>query len=98
MVAHASRHVQPASQQQFSMFLMLILDSVTYGMLTFEPSPNSIFGHTRWLFVLTVVPESRLSSFTKSILQITVTFFLATVLYAPVSAQTDEFGDNAADP
>src|SRR6476646_5252390 len=98
MVAHASRHVQPASQQLFSIFLLMILDSVTYDMLTFEPSPDSFLSHTKWSFVISIVPDSRLSFFTKSVLQIAVILFFAAILYSPATAQTDGFGDNAADP
>jgi len=76
----------------------MILDSVTYDMLTFEPSPDSFFSHTKWSFVISIVPDSRLSFFTKSVLQIAVILFFVAILYSPATAQTDEFGDNAADP
>src|SRR5213593_1913091 len=67
-------------------------------MLTFEPSPDIIFSYAKWFAFLSIVPESRLSSFTRTLLQISMLVLLAAVLSSSTAAQTDDFGDTAADP
>ena len=76
----------------------LILDAATYDMLPFEPSPDRIINHVAWLTFLDSVTESRLLSFTKSLPPSVLVLLLVGLLSLTATAQTDEFGDAAADP
>ncbi|PYS66736.1 MAG: hypothetical protein DMF69_25285, partial [Acidobacteria bacterium] len=99
MVAHASTDVQPASDSTSCTYLSkLILDAASYAMLPFEPSPDRIINHITWLSFSNSVTESRLLSFTKSLLTSLLFLLLAGLLSLTATAQTDEFGDAAADP
>src|SRR5436190_5183964 len=99
MVAHASTDVQPASDSTSCTYLSkLILDATSYAMLPFEPSPDRIINHITWLSFSNSVAESRLLSFTKSLLTSLLFLLLAGLLSLTATAQTDEFGDAAADP
>ena len=67
-------------------------------MLPFEPSPDRIINHVAWLTFLDSVTESRLLSFTKSLPPSVLVLLLVGLLSLTATAQTDEFGDAAADP
>ena len=67
-------------------------------MLPFDPSPDRIINHIAWLRFLDSVTESRLLSFTKSLLPSVLGLLLVGLLSLTATAQTDEFGDAAADP
>ena len=95
MVAHASTGVQPASEQQFRRLIERILDSLLMRMLTSDISPDSYSEHTKWF---DFVPRSRYVTIAKLISPIALILLLGGCLSLPVNAQTDEFGDAAADP
>jgi len=98
MVAHASTDVQPASQVRLTVFSRVILDVPAGLMLTFETSPDPFFTHNRWFFLLSIVPDSRLRFAVKSLLRTTVSALITVIICGAAVAQTDEFGDSAADP
>lgn len=67
-------------------------------MLTSKPSPETYLIYSRWFAFLSITPESRLPFTNKPLLQISLLLLLTVVLCPSVSAQTDDFGDSAADP
>jgi len=67
-------------------------------MLPSEASPDRIINHISWLRFLDSVTESRLLSFAKSLLPSVLFLLLVGLLSLTATAQTDEFGDAAADP
>ena len=67
-------------------------------MLTFKPSPDTFLSHVEWFTFLGIVTKSWLAFFTKSLLQLAPLLLLAALLSSSTAAQTDEFGDAAADP
>jgi tetratricopeptide (TPR) repeat protein len=66
-------------------------------MLPFDPSPNRFKPRVQWLSFLSAVPESRLVPFVRSLLPSASLILLVSLTCLPVMAQTDEFGDSAAD-
>lgn len=67
-------------------------------MLTFEPSPDSFVNQTKWFEFWSIVAESRLPTFTKSLIQTALIVLVGALLCSSAAAQTDDFGDSAADP
>jgi tetratricopeptide (TPR) repeat protein len=67
-------------------------------MLTFEPSPDSFFKHTKQFTFLSIVPESRFPFFTKTLMLNAMAVLVVALLCISATAQTDDFGDAAADP
>src|ERR1043165_7711577 len=98
MVAHASTDVQPASQVKSTTFSSSVFGRIAGIMLTFATSPDPFFTHSRWFFFLRIVSDTRLRFFIKSLLNITVSTLIIVSFSHLAVAQTDEFGDSAADP
>jgi len=98
MVAHASTDVQPASQVKSTTFRLSVFGRIAGIMLTFATSPDPFFTHSRWFFFLRSVSDTRLRFFINSLLNITVSTLIIVSLSHLAIAQTDEFGDSAADP
>lgn len=94
MVAHASTSVQPASEQQFDPYFGLALDRV----ITFKSSPDSFTKHPKWFDSRNVVLESSSVNVAKLLSPIALILLTGAFLCLPVKAQTDDFGDSAADP
>lgn len=67
-------------------------------VLTSETSPDNFTNHTKWFDFRNVVLESRSVIVAKSLSPIALILLVSAFLCLPVQAQTDDFGDSAADP
>ncbi|HSB26945.1 MAG TPA: tetratricopeptide repeat protein, partial [Pyrinomonadaceae bacterium] len=67
-------------------------------MLTFSTSPDGFIKHVKCFMFLTAVSESHFPLSTKAAKLNAIVIVIIALLSVPVLAQTDEFGDGAADP
>ena len=68
-------------------------------MLTFQPSPDRFSAHNKWCAFLSIVLESRFPFIRKIATYKTwLVLILVAIFCVSSKAQTDEFGDTAADP
>src|SRR6476659_1516358 len=68
------------------------------AVVTFNTSPDRFVEHPKWVTVLSTVPESHFSLFTKISIRTAMLMIVIGALSLSLNAQTDEFGDTAADP
>src|SRR5262245_60443394 len=78
--------------------ISLIFGRTYSAVLTFNTSPDRSIEHPKWFTVLSTVPESHFSLFTKISIRIVMLVIVTGALLVSLNAQTDDFGDAAADP